>query len=357
MEGEISSYMCFNIFSKKFLTVLLSFIMLFSFVGCSEPNEFVNIKSEKINYNNIYDFAHSGFWVNNNSIYYRKSGFYNDLYYCVDNKGKHLITNDNKFNVSITGDIEGKISSNIQAFGNDVYFWYVEGNGNNVLYQYNMESKEYKRLLSVSQTINDWTIVDKIVVYSTYINEKVDINSLWYCYLDSNTPVEIDGKTSSFGVYNKNILYTKMEETGKSTLYEYNYESKETIFLCSFVGIHGNYNPYNFTENSLIFATDKLHVVETKTGKQKSFDLPEYVDFLSCYEQYAFMCSNSAIYRANILTGEIETLSKSLKECNLLHAISDECVIAVCYNSSGIRTEVEVYSLYSNGVVEKILEI
>lgn len=334
--------------------------MLFSFSGCSKNKNVINIKSEKTNYNNIYNFAHSGFWVNNNSIYYRKSGFYNNFYYRIDNKGKELITTDNKFNLLVAKDSKGEIGAQIQAFGNNMYFWYLgENKEQSDLYQYNTESKDFKKVLSVSQNVYEWTIVDNILIYSAFIDGyDENLNSLWCCSLNSEeTPIEIADKTSAFGIRKNKIVYTKRDTSGQATLYEYDYENKKSAMLCSFDGLYKNYNPYNFTEKSVVFATDKLHVVDIKTGLQKSFDLPGYADYFNCYEEYAFVYLRNNIYRVNLLTGKIELICEKLEECFLLNPISDECIVAISYGGSSVRTKVEVYAIYADGKIEKMFNI
>ena len=348
--------------SKKFLFFLLSFIMLISFVGCSTNKSVKNIESKKINYNNIYEFMHSGFWVDNNSIYYRKSGLYNNLYYYADNSGNHLITTNNKFNISVAKDIEGQISGEIQAFGDYVYFWYErisENREQNDLYQYNIKSKKFKKVLSVNQNVSEWTIFENMVLYSCFINGKDEnINSLWCGVIDSKElPIKIADETTAFGIRKNKIVYTQKDNAAQSILYEYDYQSKESVKLCSFVGIYENYNPYNFTDSSVVFATDKLQVVDIETGVQKSFDLSGYTEFFNCYEEYAFACINSNIYRINVLTGESKLVSDKLKECVLIYAISDECAVAISYKNSGFRTKVEVCAIYADGRTEKIFNI
>ena len=236
---------------------------------------------------------HSGFWVNDDSIYYRKSGLYNDMYFYVNNDGKHLITTNRRFKISVAKDIDGQTSGDIQAFGNYLYFWYEtidEDPAQYDLYQYNIKSKDFKKVFSTNENVNEWTVIDNVVVYSCFIEGKdVNLNSLWCGVIDSDKQtVKIAEETTSFGIRKNKIVYTETNNSAKSVLYEYDYQNNENIKLCSFVGIYENYNSYNFTQSSVVFATDKLHVVDIETGNQKSFELSGHATFFNCYEEYAY---------------------------------------------------------------------
>lgn len=331
--------------------------------GCSKSATLPVIKSERPNYNNIYDSSYRGFWFNNNFIYYRVSGFYNSLYYCADISKKSLITTTSRFNFLVGKDLDGEISSEIQAFGNHMYFLYIRGDGINELYQYDIESKKYKKILSETKRINSWTVVNDIVVYSTYIDEEydIDLNSLWYCGFNSDKPIEIAHLTTSFGICGNKIRYTQLEDPehlkSTSTLYEYDCENAKSKPLYSFVGVAGYYNPYNYTENSIVYASDILYVHDIKEDKLKKYELPEYAEFLSCFEQYAFTCTDTSVYRTDVATGKTELLYDDLEECHLLHAISDDCAIVISYDYSGIRVKAKAYAIYADGRGVHILNL
>ena len=344
------------------LRILLVFILFLSitlvFVGCAQNNTTININSQRPNYNNIYGFAHSNFWVDKQTVYYSKSGFYNNTYYQLDNNGRQVITTDNAFKTNVANNSDGEIIGGIQAYENNVFFWYANETGQRELYRYDNTDKSFEKLISVSEKVNDWAIVNDIVVYSTFCDEDdIDINSLWFCDFKSGTPQKIANKTSAFGICGNKVRYVENAYAGESVLYEFDLEIRESVLLSSFNGSNDGYNPYNFTEKHIVFISDRLHIVEVKTGEQIEFDLPGQVKFFNCYKDYIFVCSDTDIYRINVSTGEFELLCKMRNECNLLYAISDECVIGIFYDSSSITINVEVYAVYANGNSEKLFNI
>ena len=80
---------------KSILTYFLTLTILISLVGCKNDSftindSYIEDSYGEINYNNIYQFSHSNFWVNEGAVYYAKSGLYNDTLYFTDKDGNPL---------------------------------------------------------------------------------------------------------------------------------------------------------------------------------------------------------------------------------------------------------------------------
>ena len=115
----------------------------------------------------------------------------------------------------------------------------------------------------------------------------------------------------------------------------------------------------NFTEKYVTFFENGLNVLNLENGLVNTYQLPGYAKFMSCYMDYAFICLEKGIYRINLSSGETEMLFSDFDECHLIHAISDECAIIVCYENvdSLFGFSVKTYAVSSNGSIKELFTI
>ena len=131
---------------KSILTYFLTLTILISLVGCKNDSftindNYIEDSYGEINYNNIYQFSHSNFWVNEGAVYYAKSGLYNDTLYFTDKDGKHKIISNSQFNT--LNKVKGKISD-IQAYGDNIYLLFANEDNTFSFYLYNKSEKNFK---------------------------------------------------------------------------------------------------------------------------------------------------------------------------------------------------------------------
>ncbi len=346
---------------KKTLIYFLISTILISLVGCQKKNQKESFDIEenygKINYNNIYEFPHSRFWVNDGAVYYAKSGLNNDTFYFTDKDGKHKIISDLKFNA--INKTNGKISD-IQAYGDDVYLVFTADDDTVGFYRYSKGEKGFKQIFSTNENVNDWAVVNNSLIYSTFLSDKgIEVNSLWIYNIAARKNEKIDAETTAFGIVDNDVFYVKKGTDQKNLLYKYNIKGSACDFLYSFNHNSEIYNDYNFTEKYLTFFENGLKVLNLKNGLVNTYQLPGYAKFMSCYTDYAFICLERGIYRINLNTGESEKLFDGFDECNLINAVSDECAVIVCYENfdSLLTSSVKTYSVNSDGSVKELFTI
>ena len=348
--------------AKNIFTYFLTLTILISLVGCKNNSFTINdsyIKDSygKINYNNIYQFPHSKFWVNEGAIYYAKSGLYNDTFYFLDKDGEHKIISELKFNK--LNNPNGKISD-IQAYGDDIYLMFTSEDNTIGFYLYNKKEKEFKELLHTNENVNDWAVVDNQLVYSAFLQDKnINLNSLWIYNISTEKNEQIDAETTAFGIVNGDVLYVKNETSPKKSLYKYNAVKHTSDFLYSFNHNSENYNDYNFTEKYLVFYENGLNVLNIENGLTNTYQLSDYAQFMSCYTDYAFICCENGLYRINLSTGKNELLFSDYSECHLVHAISDNNAVIVCYENvdSLFGFSVKTYAVNSKGTINELFAI
>ena len=347
---------------KRILIYFLISTILISLVGCQKKSfaiEDIYVKDScgKINYNNIYQFSHSNFWVNDGTVYYAKSGLYNDTFYFTDKDGKHKIVSDSQFNT--LNKVNGKISG-IQAYGDNIYLLFINDDNTVSFYSYSKSEKNFKQLFHTSENVNDWAIVDNQLVYSTFLQDKdIDVNSLWIYDITAEKSEKIVDESTDFGIVNEDVFYVKKGTDQKNLLYKYNTKECISDFLYSFNHNSETYNDYNFTEKYVTFFENGLNVLNLENGLVNTHQLPGYAKFMSCYMDYAFICLEKGIYRINLSSGETEMLFSDFDECHLIHAISDECAIIVCYENvdSLFGFSVKTYAVSSNGSIKELFTI
>lgn len=347
---------------KSILTYFLTLTILISLVGCKNDSftindNYIEDSYGEINYNNIYQFSHSNFWVNEGAVYYAKSGLYNDTFYFTDKDGKHKIISNSQFNT--LNKVKGKISD-IQAYGDNIYLLFANEDNTFSFYLYNKSEKNFKQIFHTKENVNDWAVVDNQLVYSAFLQDKnINVNSLWIYDITAEKNEKIDAETTAFGIVNGDILYVKKEADKENLLYKYNTKKRVSDFLYSFNHNSETYNDYNFTEKYLTFFENGLNVLNLENGLVNTHQLPGYAKFMSCYMDYAFICLEEGIYRINLSTGETEMLFSDFDECHLIHAISDECVITVCYENldSLFGSSVRTYAVNSNGSTKALFDI
>ena len=327
-------------------------------IGDSTINDnYIEDSYGEINYNNIYQFSHSNFWVNEGAVYYAKSGLYNDTFYFTDKDGKHKIISNSQFNT--LNKVKGKISD-IQAYGDNIYLLFANEDNTFSFYLYNKSEKNFKQIFHTKENVNDWAVVDNQLVYSAFLQDKnINVNSLWIYDITAEKNEKIDAETTAFGIVNGDILYVKKEADKENLLYKYNTKKRVSDFLYSFNHNSETYNDYNFTEKYLTFFENGLNVLNLENGLVNTHQLPGYAKFMSCYMDYAFICLEKGIYRINLNTGETEMLFSDFDECHLIHAISDECAIIVCYENmdSLFGFSVKAYSVSLNGYTKELFTI
>ena len=103
----------------------------------------------------------------NNTIYYAKSGLYNNTFYYADKNGKHKITSDLSFNLFDEIGSNGEFHD-IQAYGDNIYMLYQNEDGSKSFYLFSKESKTHKKLFTTKENINEWTVVDNILIFSAF---------------------------------------------------------------------------------------------------------------------------------------------------------------------------------------------
>lgn len=341
---------------KITLLYILTLSILISLVGCKKTFS-LDDGFAKVNYNNIYQFAHSRFWVNENCVYYAKSGLYNAIFYFADKNGKHKITSDSAFK-SDNGS-SGEIYD-IQAYGNNIYLLYKSDNGDNLFYLYSKNDETFKKLFGIKENVNDWAVVNNLLIYSAFLDDKdIDVNSLWYYDLNTSDLNQISAETIAFGIMKDKLCYVQKADANKCKLYNFDVKSEKSELRCSFDYTNKSYNEFNFTNNSVIFFKNGLSVLNVESGDLKNFSLPGYAKFMSCYEEYAFICLEKGLYKINLNTGESKLLFNEFDECNLVHAISDECAVIVCYENvnSLFGFSVKTYTVNSDGTAKELIEI
>lgn len=342
---------------KKIMSILISLVLL-CLAGCNKAEQFSLIKTEKVNYNNLYEFAHPMLWVNENCVYYAKNELYKDVFYYADEKGKHKIPTNFKTAYSIDIELNGEVDD-IQAYGDSIYLLYKNKDGTNLFYLYSKSDKSFKELFYTKENVNDWAVVDNLLIYSAFLeNQNTKVNSLWYFDLNVGKQKQIAAKTIAFGIMNNTICYIQKSNDGKCNLYNFNFESGTGELKRSFKYSIQNYNDFNFTNDSVVFFKNGLSVLNVESGDLKSFDLPGYARFMSVYEEYGFVCLEKSLYRINLQTGE-SLLLYEFDECNLVHAISDDCAVIVCYENADslLSFSVKTYAVKSDGTVEELFEI
>ena len=346
---------------KKLICVLISLVFI-CFAGCNKAEQYSLVKTENVNYNNIYDvFAHSRLWVNEASVYFAKSGLYNDTYYYADENGKHKITSDGTFNPSSDIELKGKLSG-IQAYGNDVYLLYRNDAGTNLFYIYTKGDKTFKELLCTEENVDTWTVFDNQLIFSAFEkNKDIGVNSLWICDLNDGKLNQIAAETIAFGIMNDTLCYIQKSNDNKCTLYNFDPEKGNDKLKCSFKYSNETYNEFNFTSDSIVFFKNGLNVLNVESGDLKCFDLMGYARFMSCYEEYAFVCLENELYRINLNTGESELVLQfdESDECNLVHAIGDDRAVIVCYENADslFKFAVKTYAVNSEGTVKELFVI
>ena len=343
--------------AKNILTYFLTLTILISLVGCKNESFTIEDSYGKINYNNIYQFPHSKFWVNEGAIYYAKSGLYNDTFYFTDKDGKHKIISELKFNE--LNNLNGKISD-IQAYGENIYLLFANEDNTVSFYLYSKGEKSFKQLFHTSKNVNDWAVVDNQLVYSAFLQDKnTNLNSLWIYDITAEKNEKIDAETTAFGIVNGDVLYVKKEADQKKLLYKYNTKKCVSDFLYSFNHNSEIYNDYNFTEKYLTFFENGLNVLNLENGFINTYKLSGSAKFMSCYTDYAFICFEKGLYRINLSTGKSELLFSDFDECHLVHAISDKCAVIVCYENvdSLFGFSVKTYAVTSNSSIKELFDI
>ena len=344
---------------KILLITVLILSVLICFNRCNQVSDYlIDNNSKKINYNNIYTYAHPMFWIDYNTIYYAKSGLYNNTFYYADENGKHKITSDLSFNLFDEIGLNGEFHD-IQAYGDNIYMLYQNEDGIKSFYLFSKESKTHKKLFTPKDNINEWAVVDNILIFSTFLgNGEIDVNSLWLYRIDKDTLEPISNETTAFGIANNQIRYIERNADGKNELYSFDADSKTSELICLFDYHNQIYNDYNFTEDYLVFFKNGLSVLNLKNGDIKNYQLPGYAKFMSCYENFAFVAFETSVYRINLTNGESQVIVEDLQECNLIYALNNEQAVIVCYeNSDSLLMSVKVYKISVDGKMAKLMMI
>ncbi len=342
----------------KNLIIIALVVIVLVFSCCDKGTKNIDFDFQKTNYNNIYSFVHSGLWIDNNIVYYAKSELYSTGIYYIDQSEKHKIVSDYTFGLLTKNFSQGEISSDVQAYGDNVFFWFVKEDGIRELYKYSKTDKKCEKVHSVNNVINHWAVWNDFLIYSVFTKDNVNPNSLWIYNFSKDKVTEISNSITAFGIAQNEVRYIHRDDNGKNNLYGFNFEELNSRLICAVEGMRGDYNSYNFTEDFVINVYDSLCVLNIKDGKLNKYALPARVNFFNCYGEYAFISTENSIYRINIQSGETQLLYDKFSECNLIYALSESCCVAINYNcDSPIRTSVKAYIIKSNGEIKEFLNI
>lgn len=341
-------------FNNKIIKIFVVFVIVLSVLtGCKKG---IDIDFKTTNYNNIYTFAHSGIWINENAIYYTKSELYSTGFYYIDNTGKHKIFSDNTFSLKTKENTQGYLSSDIQVFYGNIYFWFVKENGERDFYKYIKNEDRIQKICSINKIINNWTVCNNFLIYSVYTDD-LAINSLWFYDIDNGINEKIADKTTAFGIVNNEVYYIQRNNQNSNEVLSFNFKNHKSKFLQIFDGINGDYNSYNFSNNYIVYINNGMNIFDITSGKTNVIDLPEDIDFFSCYNDVVFLCSKNNVYRIQINAGETELLYDGFNDCELIHTIDEETAFIVNYDDSMLQTSVKGYIVKSNGDVSEIINI
>lgn len=353
---------------KIVLGCISAFLVLTLLFVCFVNRHKINLNNQdaKINYNNIYEyFPHQNIWIDENSIYYSRSLLV-DCYYYLNQNGRTKITSDYMIHHQIDEQIT-EIGSYMQAYGDDIYFW---GNGfncnnntdtcsgNMFLYHYSKEEKTFEKLLTVDHTVFEWAVLGDYVIFVNFANENLDKYLLYCGNLKSKEIKLISSEVVSFGIADNELRYiTNGNGEYNCKLYSFDLKKSNSDLIASFNGKTGPNVVYNYTNEKLIhYNSQTLSVFDINSNKTESFELPDNVHYISCYENFAFVSTESYIYRVDLNSGKFEELYEHNGELMLINAINDKSAVIVCYKESLLRTQVVLYQVNSDGTVKKLFK-
>ena len=311
---------------------------------------------------------HPGIWFDSDCVYYTISGLFGSIVNYTDLTSAKKIVSAPDFMLNVAEDRNGTLDRDIQAYGDFVYIWYETSSKCNELYCYSIAQKTYEKKYSSNHIINDWAILNDMLVYSTFSDTYGGISTanLWCCNLNDGTNLLIAEGTTAFGIVNNQIRYV-MPTSEREALFSFDLKTSQSNLLCEFEGIYGSYNQYNFTSNHLTFLDERtddtmshssqystLCTIDITTGKKTSYTLPETLEYMVCYDQYGFLCNQNKVYRINLSDGTTALVCDQLTECNGLYAISEDQVAAVDYKNWG---QPKLYFISSDGTMSKSISV
>ena len=339
----------------KVISFVLVLALILSLSGCKNIIQLENDNS-KVNYNNIYNcFPQENIWVDENTIYFSESRIGNS-YFRTDNNGKTKITSDSTFWIQAKkGASDGEICSYMQAYGDDVYFWYNNAKNECELYRYSKANKTFEKILTVNLIVFEWAIFNNRVIFSAFSDEYLNKYHLYSADLESKELYLISDEVLSFGIADDELRYITINEGDyNSSLYKFNFKAFNHKLITDFDS-KGQINTYNYTKDKLIyFKSENLIMLDINTNETQSFKMSGFIDFISCYDNFAFVSTENYVYRVNLSSGEIKELYKHNGTCMLINAINDKSAVFICYKERNIRTEVIFYQINADGKVKKL---
>ncbi len=339
----------------KFICFVLVLALILSLTGCKNIIHLENDNS-KVNYNNIYNcFPQQNIWIDENTIYYSESRI-GESYFYTDKNGKTKITSDSIFWIQTKkGVSDGEICSYMQAYGDDVYFWYYNAKNDRELYRYSKINKTFDKILTVNSIVFEWTIFNNHVIFSAFSDEYSNKYLLYCADLERKELYLISDEVLSFGIADSELRYITINEGDyNSSLYKFNFKEFNHKLITDFDSKR-QINTYNYTKEKLIyFTSENLLVLDVNTNETLSFKMPGFIDFISCYENFAFISTENCVYQVDLSSGEIKELYKHNGTCMLINAINDKSAVLICYKEQNIRTKVIFYQINVDGKVKKL---
>ena len=347
---------------KKVLCYGLTVCCIF-LSSCTSFND-SNFENEyKTNYNNINTFINNYFWFDNGNVYYGSDGFYNTRWFCKNNESDKKLFTQYDF-LRKNNCEEGQFNNSLQAYGDNVYTWFST-NDENIFYKYDKQTKTTEEIIRVNQSVHLWAVKDEFLIYSLYESE---FNIVLYVYnFNSKESKTIAEDVLGFGVVGNNIRYIVYNpSTNSNQIYQYNINDGKNESIGSYfelAGISEETLTFNFTKNKIVFYSDEkpknLYVLNTNTFKTSEYTLPYSVQFISCYDEYAFITlydkeDLSLIIHINLENGEYKTIKEKI-QCELINSINDNQAYIITTSDGPITVKVEYFLIDKNGAFEKVL--
>ena len=349
---------------KKVLSVIL-ILVFFSFSSCSNAKILNKVEFNKTNYNNIQDFFTDDFWYDDGNVYYSSDGLYNLRWFCKNSEGTKKLFTEYQF-MKLNNCDYGQFNNSLQSYGNIVYTWF-SADKENIFYKYDKDNKKLEEIFRVKDRVHLWAVKDEKLIYSVYESE---FNIVLYVYdLKTNLNKIIAKELLSFGIVEDSVRYIlrfNPSASSNQNVYEYSLKSNEYEPICGcdeFVEMYEQDLVFNFTKNKVVFYSDEapkdLYVLNTDTSKVNKYSLPHSIQFISCYDEYAFASlynkdDNSIIAHINLDNGEYKTIRENI-DCQLVNAINDNQAFIIAYTNEVIRTKVEYILIDKDGVCDKVI--